>query len=243
MEPVLLILAVVIAIAYTVQTATGFGAAVLTLAAGAFLMPIPELVALMVPLSLAQTSWVVARNHRSVDLRYLLLWVTPLMGGATALSFWLLSDLSNDQLKSALGVMILALSAWELLGMWRAAPERGRSVKVEVAALLGAGVVHGVFATGGPLLVYAISRRGMDKRTLRGTLTAAWIPLNVILMVQLLAAGRITEATLADTALLMLGLPVGIWLGEKLHRRVDERRFRVMVFTVMALAGIPMVLS
>ena len=37
---------------------------------------------------------------------------------------------------------------------------------------------------------------------------------------------------------LLPGLPVGMLLGEYLHRRVDERRFKLAVYVLLVLAAI-----
>ncbi len=236
----LLLLSAIITLAYAAQTAAGFGASVLALTIGSFFMPIESLVPLLVPLSLMQTLWIGWRHRRQVDTGYLLSRILPLMGAGMLVGFYGLSDLGGDRLKLAFAVMILLLSLRELHAMWRGVAGGAGSAVAEVAALLGAGVVHGIFATGGPLLVYAASRRELDKGAFRSTLIVVWLPLNAVLCAQLIAAGRLTPDDVPTLGILLLTLPVGVWLGERIHDRVDEARFRGMVFTLLLVAAVVM---
>ena len=62
-----LALAVLVAVAYGVQTTAGFGAGLILVTIGAHLLPIPELLALILPLSILQTGWVSVRSRQSID--------------------------------------------------------------------------------------------------------------------------------------------------------------------------------
>ncbi|MFT5679221.1 MAG: putative membrane protein YfcA [Myxococcota bacterium] len=234
----LLLLGAILILAYAVQTAAGFGATVLAVTIGSFFMPIEELVPLLVPLSLAQTLWIGWRHRKQVDTGYLLGRILPLMGAGMLVGFYALSDLGGSNLKLAFALMILVLSVQELVAMRRGTAAGAGSAVTEIVALLGAGVVHGIFATGGPLLVYAASRRAMDKGTFRSTLIVVWLPLNAVLCTQLIVAERLTTAQAPTVGLLLLTLPLGVWLGERIHDRVDETRFRKMVFTLLFVAAL-----
>jgi len=236
----ILLLIVIVTLAYAAQTAAGFGATVLAVTVGSFFMPIPELVPLLVPLSLAQTLWVGFRHRKQVDYTYLLSRILPLMGVGMLVGFYSLSEMGGDMLKLAFALMILVLSVRELLAMRGGKHGGAGSAVSEIAALLGAGVVHGIYATGGPLLVYAASRRPMDKGTFRSTLIVVWLPLNAVLCLQLIIAGRLTATEAPTVGMLLLTLPLGVWLGERLHNRVDEGNFRRMVFSLLLFAGLAM---
>ena len=238
----LLALIVVVTLAYAIQTAAGFGATVLSVTVGAFLMPIPELVPLLVPLSLAQTLWIGLRHRKQVNTTYLFSRILPLMGAGMLVGFSVLSGLENDTLKLAFAAMILLLSARELIATLRGRSGGASSPVTEVLALLSAGLVHGIYATGGPLLVYAASRRQMDKSTFRSTLIVVWFPLNVVLCAQLIAVGRLTTAQAPTIGILLLALPAGMWLGERIHNRIDEERFRLLIFGLLGAAGLAMMI-
>ena len=236
----LLLLSVIVALAYAAQTAAGFGATVLAVTLGSFLMPIQDLVPLLVPLSLAQTLWIGWRHREQVDSSYLLSRILPLMGAGMLIGFTVLPGLGSASLKLCFAVMILVLSVRELLALRRGVAGGAGSTVAELAALIGAGVVHGIYATGGPLLVYAASRRTMDKGTFRSTLIVVWLPLNAVLCTQLIVTDRLTAAQAPTVGLLLLTLPLGVWLGERIHAGIDEQRFRQLVFSLLLVAALLM---
>ena len=236
----LLLLSAIVALAYAAQTAAGFGATVLAVTLGSFFVPIQELVPLLVPLSLVQTLWIGWRHRDQVDSAYLFSRILPLMGSGMLLGFTVLPGLDSDHLKLFFALMILVLSVRELLALRRGISSGAGSTVAELTALIGAGVVHGIYATGGPLLVYAASRRTMDKSTFRSTLIVVWLPLNAVLCTQLIVTGRLTAAQAPTVGLLLLTLPLGVWLGERIHASIDELRFRVLVFSLLLAAALLM---
>jgi hypothetical protein len=229
---------------YAVQTMIGFGSMILCVTFGALLLPLPEVLSLAVPVSLVQTGYVIVRHFRAIRGRVLFLEVLPLMLLGGALSVWLLGDLRASWLKRAFGVLVLVLSVRELWARLRPNGASGPaqvSKSAQTVALLGAGVVHGLFATGGPLLVYAIGRRGLSKAEFRSTVTTVWFVLNLALVVVYVRAGRVGAATLLPVLSLVPAVGLGIVLGEVLHARIDEERFRRVLFVVLAAAALTLV--
>ena len=51
-----------------------------------------------------------------------------------------------------------------------------------------------------------------------------------------------TLGALASALLMLPSVPLGIWLGEQLHRRVSERRFRQMVYALLICAALALLL-
>lgn len=249
LDPALLLpLLAIVSAAYAVQTSTGFGAGVVTLTLGASLLSVQELIALLVPLSLTQTIWVAWRERASIDHTWLFSWVLPVMGGAMLVAFWALSGLGDERLKPAFGVMVLVLALWELRRLSAAATPlplpgatQGKGRVWTVLGLLAAGVVHGVYACGGPMLVYVTGRRGLEKPAFRSTLTAVWAILGAVLLVQLALADRVNGTSLAGSALLLPSVPLGVWAGEHIFARVNERRFRALVNIALACAALALI--
>ncbi len=234
----------VVLTAYAVQTMIGFGSVILCVTLGALLMPLPQVLALAVPVSLLQTGYIIARHRSAIRFRLLLLEVLPLMVAGAALSIWLLGDLKAPWLRPAFGGLVLALSLRELWTRLRPQASSGGDVSkvAQTGALFGAGVVHGLFATGGPLLVYAIGRRKLSKGEFRSTVTAVWFVLNLALVVVYFRAGRLGGDMVAPLLTLVPAVGAGIVAGEALHHRIDEERFRVVLFVLLAVAAIALIL-
>ncbi|UCH30543.1 MAG: sulfite exporter TauE/SafE family protein [Myxococcales bacterium] len=242
-ELVFALFALLVVAAYAVQTAIGFGSTLICVTFGAQLIGLQEVIHLVVPISFLQTGYVVIRHRDGIDRRLLLGRVLPLMGVGMAFAFFLLTRVGGPWLGLAFGWMVLALSARDLhrLRMGSTAIDRPITRPASVAALLGAGVVHGIYASGGPLLVYAVGREGLTKKAFRSTLCAVWIVLNAVLVARFVVAGDYDRAVIIDVLWLIPTVPIGILAGEWIHHRVDERRFRFAVLVLLTAAAISLI--
>ena len=107
-----------------------------------------------------------------------------------------------------------------------------------------AGVVHGAFATGGPMVVFVLGRTlGQDKARFRATLSVLWLVLNSILLVSFLVKGRLTQSSGLTSALFGVSMLAGFAAGEIAFRRVSAVRFRLGVFAMLGLAGALMLVT
>ena len=242
-ELAFLLFAVVVVAAYLVQTATGFGAMLVCVTFGAQLIGLEEVIRLMVPLSFFQTGYIVIRHRDGIDWDLLLKRVLPLMAVGMAMAFLLLPRIGGPWLGLAFGVMVLALSARDLrqLRLGDASVDKPISKPASVAALLGAGVIHGIYAAGGPMLVYAIGREGLSKKAFRSTLSIVWIVLNLVLITRFVLAGDYDREVALDVLLLVPTVPLGILLGEWVHHKVDERSFKMAVLVLLVAAAISLI--
>lgn len=245
MEPALLAFAAVVLGAYTVQTATGFGSTLICVTFGAQLLGLEEVIRLAVPISFVQTGYIVIRHRDGIRWRLLVQRVLPLMALGMAIAFVLLTRVHGPWLGLLFGVIVFALSARDLHRLRPAnigAPDIPISRPASIAALLSAGVIHGIYASGGPMLVYAIGREGLTKKNFRSTLSMIWIVLNTVLVVRFLLVGAYDRGTVYDLLVLLPAVPLGILAGEWVHHKVDERRFKVAVLVLLLGAAISLIL-
>ena len=226
-------LIVVVALAFTVEAALGFGATVIAVALGAFLWPIDELLSAFVPVNVLLSGLVVARAWRHLRLDVLGLRILPWMGLGFPLGAWLAAVIDPSTGKRGFGALMIALAALDLTG--RVLHPRGVGANT---TLVAAGVVHGLFATGGPLAVWVTAGLLPDKDAFRATMSLLWLVFNVLLLSTWAWTGRLTATSLTTSAVLLLPLLVGLGAGEQIHRRLDPVTFRRGVFAGIGLAGL-----
>lgn len=226
-----------ILLAYTLEAITGFGSIVIALSLGALVLPIDQLLPVLVPLNICMTGYLVRRHWHRVDRRLLLGHILPAMVCGTALGYALLPHLDTQALKAAFGAMVLCFAARELWRMRHAGALPQRPRWLTRLLTFGAGISHGLFASGGPLLVYGLAGTHLDKARLRATLMTVWLTLNGLLTLAFLVDGRLQPA-LPQVAAYAPLLLVGVWLGERLHRRFDERHFRVAIHVLLLITGL-----
>ncbi len=237
MKTALLLLIVVFAKA--AEMVTGFGGSVIALSLGSTLMPIKELVVAVVIVSLLLSLWMVFRNYQNIQWRILLLRILPLTALGLPIGRWIFSHYGAGQLKLIMGAFITFIATLELINLYRT-HGRTRTLPwpLSMAFLLAGGVVHGIFGTGGPLIVYYACRQIPDKAPFRATIPVLWVILNAALIASYAATKSITPADLRLAGLLLPALVVGIIIGEILHPRVNEFAFRVAVQVVLLITGI-----
>ena len=249
LELAMVIFALIVFVGYAVQTITGFGSTLILVTFGAHLLDLRDVVTLAVPISLLQTIYIVVRHRDGVDKKLLFKRVLPVMGLGVALSIWLFSSLESEAwLRTAFGAMVLVLGLRELYALFRKPKEedgaepREVSLPVSLSALLGAGIIHGIYATGGPLLVYAIGRENLDKHTIRSTLSAVWVVLNILLLAAFTYEGRFDASVGMNLLVLAPAVPLGIFVGEWAHRKVNERRFKISMYALLVLAALSLLI-
>ena len=234
----------IVLVAFAVETALGFGAAVVGLALGTLFMPLEELLPAFVPLNLALSTIIAARNLSHVRWRLLGAPLLPCLALGLPFGLYALSRLDARIMKAAFGVFVLGLSAIELAKVARPHPSAPSSLgRLGSWGLLWlGGVIHGAFATGGPMVVYVMGRKpALGKDAFRATLSALWFVVNVIVVGTYVVLGTVNRASLGVSLELALPVVFGIVLGEWAFRRIPEQRFRVAVFAMLAVAGLAIV--
>jgi len=236
MEWAWIALGVFILLAYTLEAMTGFGSVVIALSLGALLLPIDQLLPVLVPLNIGMTGYLAWRYRHLIDRNLLLGTVLPGMLVGTLAGYALLPWLDAALSKQLFGLLVIWFAGRELWRLFRAsAAPRPRRWQTRLITL-AAGISHGLFASGGPLLVYALTGTDLDKTRFRATLIGVWFILNSLLTLAFLLDGRLLPA-LPQVAAYAPLLLVGIWLGEHLHHRISERYFRLGIYLLLLVAG------
>ncbi len=235
LDPGLLVILGVIALAaFATEGAIGFGGTVLAASIGAQFVPLELLLPAFVPLNMVMSSWLLARGFRSIAWRMLAVEVAPMVGLGAAVGLALFHLPAKHVFAFGFGVFVVGLAILQL------ARPGGRELPKPLQwLLLGlGGVVHGLFGTGGPMIVYVVRRRLADKLAFRSTLAVLWLVLNVALLVNYASAGLYTRTTAKAAAVIALVIVPGLYIGERVHHRLDAGRFERVVWLVLLAAGL-----
>jgi hypothetical protein len=235
-EPAHIALIVIVFGAYAVETALGFGSVVLAVTFGAQLLPLEVLLPVLAPLSLASSTYVAVRHRRHTRWRTLLVRVLPLVGLGVPFGLLLFHLRDAGWLRIAFGAFVALIAALELRG--RGEPARPLRPLAAGGMLALGGIVHGLFNTGGPLIVYVLGREIDDKHAFRSTLAALFTPLTVALLVDYALTGLLHGHALRLAALCALPMLAGIAAGEVAHARLDGARFKRAVWALLLAGGL-----
>ena len=232
-------LAVVVLLAIVVEGAAGFGATIVTVTLGALLLPLDHVLAAFLPLNLLLSAALVARNHPSIERAVLVRQVLPWMGVGVGIGLTLGRFRGSGWIKAVFAAFVVLLSIVELWRMRRKVSQEARPLGPwsSGVALASAGVIHGLFACGGPLVVYVVGRTLTEKAAFRATLSALWLVMNLVLVTTMAWDGSVSRASLVTSSALLPSLLVGSWAGDRLHHLLPERTFRVAVFALLLCAA------
>lgn len=217
------LLAVVALLAFTVEGAIGFGSTVVAVSLGAQLVPLDVLLPTFVPLNIVLSLTLV---WGPIQWRTLLVSIVPLVAIGIACGIGLSSVLDSRALLVAFGAFVVALSLFELARV---------QLRWPAPLLLVGGIVHGLFGTGGPMIVYVTRKKIADKTAFRATLAVLWIALNTILVASFVARGHTPDPMIA--VVLAAAIVPGRLAGERLHRALDAHKFERVVWIVLLVAG------
>lgn len=220
-----------------VQSATGFGfALVLSPALFAVMDPVEAVTALLV-LGAALNLLVLFENGRPEHVDWgalapmLVAAVPGLAVGAVALT-----QLSKETLQVTVGVAVIAAAGWQLRQRRGARPRR-----LGGAAGLAAGFASGALTTSisvsGPPLVLWLEAHGVRPEEFRASLAASFLVLNIAGGVILLAVEGGAAFDAGAVALLLALVVAGYALGAVGFRRLDRERFFNLVLVLVALTG------
>lgn len=182
-----------VCLAFSAEAVTGFGATVITVTLGAQLLPLEQLLPIYVPANVVLSLLMVRTQRRHIDRAWLGRHLLPLVGlgmAAGLLLFRLLRP--GPSMLIGYAGLVLLLAVWELYRQKHqpvsdvAAPAdpQSRPSQAAMAALVAGGFIHGIYGSGGPLLVWASSQRLTEKAKLRATLAATWAILGAVLIAQ-----------------------------------------------------------
>ncbi len=244
-------LCLVVLVAFVVESAAGFGGTVVSVSLGSQLMPVDDVLLRFLPANLLLSLVMVIRTWRHVDARTLFVKIAPFMGLGMIVGTIAAKVASPEIVKVLFAAFVLALAIIELRKPQAstradtpgqvedsAPPAKPLSLAVSALALVAAGILHGMFACGGPLAVWVAGRDLPDKSRFRATLSALWLVLNGVLVVGYLVERKITVASGRDSAMLVVPLVVGMIVGERVHRSLSPARFRRAVFVLLGVAAL-----
>ncbi len=234
-------LAAIVCFANWVEALAGFGSTLFALVLGVYFFPLEQLVPALVPLNLLLSATIVLRHPSGVDWKILGRQILPWAGVGTLVGVLVFGRIPQKELKLVFGVIVSGLSVIELWRFRTKAVAKPLSGMAGAGWLLGGGLMQGLYASGGPMIVYFSSRSFTDKYRFRSTLSMLWLVLNLAVFAGLALKGELTSQTLKLSAWMLAPVCLGIVLGEWSHSRVPERGFRQMTYGLLLVAGICLV--
>ncbi len=233
------LLALIILFSYTIQAMTGFGSIILAVTFGSLFYPIKTILPVLVLLDLLLNIYIVAKHGEFVDFDLLFRRILPLMIAGAVVGFEIFKSYAGDS-RVLLGILVVGLATFELVNFRKGVPAAKRQAP---PLLFLAGVVEGMYASGGPLVVYVLNKLNKSKSTFRSTLSLLWIIMDILLLGGYVFIHILDVSVAFKTAILLPVVALSLFFGEQLHRRVDEVKFKLIVLYILLVGGISIILG
>jgi uncharacterized membrane protein YfcA len=231
-------------VSYTTLAISGFGSVIIAITLGVHFYPIEVLLPILVPLTLITNSYITIKYHNEINTTVLFRKIIPFMGSGLLVGVCVFHFIQGILLKKLFGFLIVFLSTRELYRLFikKSDPSTTSSITSSTYIVI-AGIIHGIYASGGPLLVYAINKLGLNKTTFRSTLSSLWILLNIVLTSSYIFTGKITADSAKVTGMLLPVVLIGLIIGEILHQYINEYIFKIFVFMILLFSGLSILIK
>lgn len=110
--------------------------------------------------------------------------------------------------------------------------------KYDLLFLVVGGVIQGMYASGGPFLVAYVNKTELNKSQARSTLSFLWLILNILFCLKLLSQNQINLMTMMASIKLIPCFVIGAWFGYKMHESISEKKFKMIVYYFLLIAGL-----
>ncbi len=233
-------MSVLMVFSYMAQSITGFGAIIITVSIGSFFYSVSALTPVLVPLTLLVTIYLAVRSFREIEWKFIFYRVLPSIAFGMLFGLLILKYYTKLNLKLLFSVSVVFVSVVEIISL---ISERATSLsklleKVPSCAwIMISGIIHGLYASGGPFLVYGLSMVKFDKVVFRATLSAIWCLLNFMLTFFYLMNGDINIEVGKNIFFYMPAVFLGTLIGDVLHNRLSEKKFSLFVFMTLFFSG------
>lgn len=248
---------VVLFVSHTIHGITGFAGAVLALSPSLMLVGYDVAKPIINVLGLLSGIYVFVGSRKDIDWKELkkivIVMAVGIVGGIMIRGFFVGKD---QALYKILGVFVIFLALQGAVTMWKtregavkpaaeekAGAETGKKTGSGMPLLILAGIIHGLFVSGGPLLIGYLTKRISDKARFRATIATVWVFLNGMILVDDIRAGLWNMELLKTQLIAVPILFAAMYLGGKLCRWMSQRVFMIITYVLLFISGISLLLK
>lgn len=218
--------------AYTVQAITGFAGNIFAMPVGTTMLGLQPTVAVLNAMGFFACGLLMVLNIKQVNWRELGK-ILAVMIVFMFVGIWLDTLLPLHVLLKIYGAVIVVIGAKNLIRpVQKFMPEW---VLWIILAL--AGLIQGMFVSGGALLVIYAVQKLRDRQQFRITLAAVWTVLNFIYACFAFQQGNFTGDVIQ---VIVLCIPLAVLatvLGSKLQKRISQEKFLKLTYALLLCVG------
>lgn len=224
---------IIILVTNTIQTITGFAGTLLAMPPAIILIGIDDARAILNLLTWIACLIITVQNYKYCNKKeWFKMIVFMLIGILVGIKLYDLLPLNI--LLTGYGILIVLIA---LKGLFLK-----KSIPLPkvflILIIICAGIIHGMFVTGGALLVVYAAVALKDKNEFRATIAPVWVALNTFMGFSHYQSGYITTDVLLLTSVAVIPLLLGIKIGNQLYHKIEQVFFMRITYVLLAISGV-----
>lgn len=232
-----LLLGCVVLLTHFLEGITGFGCTVLALPFAILLIGTKQAVPVLLFLALLLAVYIVWIDRQRIVWREFAK-IVAFVGLGLPFGIFTFGYFDENVLRWILGAFMVIVAVRGLLSYVVSLNESRLPKWVLNLLLVAGGFIHGVFSSGGPLVVIYARNALVDKSNFRATISMLWLSLNTVMLVQGVASGRMTPQIWKIIGICLPFLAIGALAGNWAHRHIKDRYFSQIVYGVLLVSGL-----
>jgi len=225
--------ALIVAVASFVHGLAGFGIGLVSLAFLPLIMSPVTAIVLMTIYTVGFSLGMLVPLRREVERQALALLALGTVAG-TPVGVWVLAALPAQVLTRLIGLTLIVTVLLEWRGVY---PERLPGRGWALGAGVAAGIAGGAVGTPGPPVILYTAAQPWSPRRTKATLQAFFLANQSAILLGYWRTGLLTRDVWQATVVFAVPGALALVAGIALFNRVDQARFRRIVFAVLAVSG------
>ena len=230
---------IVVFLSNIIQAITGFAGTVLAMPFSVMLIGYTGAKAILNTVGLAASVGVVILEFKHINFKEFGKMTGLMLPGIVAGHF-IAPYLAGDQtlLYKLLGSIVILFAAFNLYKFFRKQKLKKPPLPLAVLLIACAGLVHGMFVCGGPMLIVYAAEQLEDKEEFRSTVSSVWIVLNGIMLFTDLHAGNFSGGNTVSLLWISLAVLVAaLFIGNFIEHKMNKRAFMMISYILMVISG------
>jgi len=214
----------------------GSGIGVLGVPLMALVIPPAQAAAIMLPLLCVMDIFNVFHYRSRFDRTNLIILIPAALVGIL-LGTFTFRYLTDDHIRILLGVISILFVVNFFVGRRNGGKKRGPDrVKGSIWGAIAGFTSFGVHAGGPPVNIYLLPQK-LDKTIFVGTTVIFFTIVNYVKLIPYAYLGQLSGDNLLTSLILAPLVPLGFWIGIKLHDRVNETLFYNLAYFFLLITG------
>ena len=219
-----------------VQGITGFAGTVLAMPPSILLQGINTAKPILNILGLLASIWIVAISYKSLNKKEFVKVMVIMFLGVFAGNY-IYSIIPLDILLKIYAIFIILIA---LKGIY-IKKEMELNEWILTAIVFVAGIIHGMFVSGGPLLIIYAAKKFKEKSEFRATVSSVWIILNTYLFYTHYTSGLFVPDTVKKMWWGVIPLILGMLIGNILHKKMSQELFLTITYILLIISGVTLI--